>query len=167
MAYELLSSSGLIVSTLDGRNRMAALPDLQTPDLREPPRSRHLIDCAGAQLYVHARSLATVLRVNGEIDAFNADLVARAIRRVSQLRAPLILDLGHLDFLDIVGLRALMTLNHENQEAELHCNVVTGPTLRRLTRVVADHGLLIVDSVPEALQLVADAVNARDADIPS
>jgi anti-anti-sigma factor len=128
---------------------------------REPPRSRYLIDCAGAQLRVHARSLATVLRVDGEIDACNADLVARAIRRVSQLKSPLILDLCHLDFLDIAGLRALITLNHENQEAKLHCSVVSGPTLHRLTRVVADHGLPTVDSVPEALQLVADAVNAR------
>ena len=140
---------------------MAALPDLQTPDPREPPRSRYLIDCAGAQLRVHAHSLATVLRVDGEIDAFNADLVVQAIRRVSRLKAPLILDLCHLDFLDVAGLRALITLSHENQETNVHCSVVSGPTLHRLTRVVADHGLPIVDSVPEALQLVADAVKAR------
>jgi anti-anti-sigma factor len=146
---------------------MAALPDIQTSDLGEPPGSRYLIDCAGAQLRVHASSLAAVLRVNGEIDAFNADLVARAIRRVSQLKAPLVLDVSHLDFLDVVGFRALITLNHEHQQAKQHFNVVSGPTLRRLTRVVANHGLPIVDSVPDALQLVADAVNLRDADIPS
>jgi hypothetical protein len=55
----------------------------------------------------------------------------------------------------------LITLNHEHQQAKLHCNVVGGPTLRRLTRVVTDHGLPLVDSVPEALQLVEDAINAR------
>jgi anti-anti-sigma factor len=140
---------------------MTALPDIRKPDPREPPRCRYQIDCAGAQLLVHARSLATVLRVDGEIDASNADLVVQAIRRFSQLRAPLILDLCHLDFLDLVGLRALITLNHEHQQAKLHCNVVSGPALRRLTRVVTDHGLPIVDSVPEALQLVEDAINAR------
>ena len=70
-----------------------------------------------------------------------------------------------LDFLDMTGLRALISLNRENQEAKLHCNMVCGPTLRRLTRVVADHGLPIVDSVPEALQLIEEA--ASDRDIPS
>jgi anti-anti-sigma factor len=150
---------------------MAALPDLPTPGLREQPRSLYLIDCAGAQLCVHARGLVTVLRVSGEIDASNADLVARVIRRFSQLKAPLVLDLCHLDFLDVAGLRTLITLTHENQEAKLHCKVVTGPTLRRLTRVVADHGLPIVDSVPEALQLVEEAQRntptTPGVDIPS
>jgi anti-anti-sigma factor len=151
----------LLVTTLDGRNHMTALPDTGTPDPREQPRCRYLIDCAGVQLLVHARSLATVLRVDGEIDASNADLIAQAIRRFSQLKAPLIIDLSHLDFLGIAGLRTLITLNHEHQQARLHCNVVSGPGLRRLTRVVTDHGLPIVDSVPEALQLIEDAINAR------
>jgi anti-anti-sigma factor len=107
-------------------------------------------------LVVYVRSLATVLRVDGEIDASNADLVVQAIRRFSQSRAPLILDLSQLGFLDVVGLRALITLDHEHQQDKLHYNVVGGPTLRRLTRVVTDHGLPIVDSVPEALQLVEE-----------
>lgn len=94
-----------------------------TPDLREQPRCRYRIDCAGAQLDVHARSLATVLHFDGEIDASNADLLAQAIRRFSQLKAPLIIDLS--------------------------------------SRVVTDHGFAIVDSVPEALQLIEDAINAR------
>lgn len=150
---------------------MAALPDLPIPGLREQPRSLHLIDCAGARLCVDARGLATVLHVSGEIDASNADLVARVIRRFSRSKAPLVLDLYRLDFLDVAGLRALITLNHENQQAKLQCNVVTGPTLRRLTRVVADHGLPLVDSVPEALQLLEEAQRnastTRGVDIPS
>jgi len=144
-----------------GGNHMTALPNTSIPDLRERPRCRYLIDCAGAQLHVHARSPATVLRVDGEIDASNAHLLAQAIRRFSQLKAPLILDLSQLDFLGVVGLRALIALNHEHQQAKLHCNVVSGPALRRLTHVVSDHGLPIVDSVPEALQLIEDAINAR------
>jgi anti-anti-sigma factor len=150
---------------------MAALPDLPTPGLRGQPGSLHLIDCAGAQLCGDARGRATVLRVSGEIDASNADLVARGIRRFSQPKAPLVLDLSHLEFLDVTGLGVLIRLNRENQKAKLQCNVVTGPTLRRLTRVVADHGLPLVDSVPEALQLVEEAQRntptARGVDIPS
>jgi anti-anti-sigma factor len=140
---------------------MTASPDIRTPHLYGHPRSRYLIDCAGAQLHVHARSLATVLRVDGEIDASNADLVAQAIRRFSKLKAPLILDLSQLDFLAVAGLRALQSLNDEHQQARLHCSVVNGPALRRLTRVVTCHGLPIVESVPVALQLIDDVIRAR------
>jgi anti-anti-sigma factor len=131
------------------------------PDRRGEPRSRYVIDCAGAQVHVHARRLATVLRIEGEIDASNADLVARAIRRFARLKAPLVLDVSQLDFLGSAGLRALLLLNQEHRQARLHCNVVSGAALRRLTRVDTDHGLPVVDSVPEALQNTHDFIHAR------
>ncbi|MEM6108399.1 STAS domain-containing protein [Mycobacterium sp. 050272] len=140
---------------------MTALPFRYATDFRGQPRCRHLIDCAGAQLHVHTRSLATVLRVDGEIDASNADLVGGAIRRYSQLKAPLILDLSELDFLGMSGFRTLLVLNCEHRRARLHWSVVSGARLDRLTRVVPNHGLPLVDSVPEALQLVDDRIQAR------
>jgi anti-anti-sigma factor len=131
------------------------------PDRHEQPRSRYVIDCAGAQVHVHARSLATVLRIEGEIDASNADFVAGAIRRFARLKAPLILDISQLGYLDSAGLRALLLLNEEHRQARLHCSVVSGAALRRLTRVATDHGLPVVDSVPEALQNTHDFIQAR------
>lgn len=125
------------------------------------PRSRYVIDCAGAQVNVHARSLATVLRIEGEIDACNADLVAQVIRRFARLKAPLVLDVSHLDFLGSAGLRALLLANEEHRRAKLHCNVVSGAALRRLTRVVTDHGLPLVDSMPEAMQNTHEFIHAR------
>ena len=151
----------LLTTTHDGRNNMTALPELHKPDLSEQPRSRYLIDCAGAQLHVHARSLATVLRIDGEIDVANADLVGQAIRRFSKLKAPLILDLSHLDFLGLAGFRLLLGIAYEHQQAQLHCSVVGGAALRPITRVLIDHGLPIVDSVPEALEIIADLVRTR------
>lgn len=121
-------------------------------DLRGQPRSRYQIDCAGAQLHVHARSLATVLRIDGEIDAMNADVVAQAIRRFWRLKAPLIVDLSHLDFIGSAGLSALQILNDEHRRAGLHCSVVGGAALRRLTQVLPDHGLPVLHSVPQALR---------------
>lgn len=115
--------------------------DPATPELLGQPRSRYQIDCAGATIHVHARSTATVLRIEGEVDASNADLIAEAVRRFARLRAPLVLDLGCLDFLAGSGLRALLVLNEEQQRAQLRCSVVSGAALRRLTRVVPDHGL--------------------------
>jgi anti-anti-sigma factor len=129
-------------------------------NLRGQPRSRYRIDCAGSRLHVHARSQATVLRLDGDIDASNADLVAEAIRRFSRLNAPLILDLSHVDFLGSAGFSALQTLDEEHRRAALPCTVVGGAALRRLTRVAPDHGLVLVDSVPEALRGMEGVVRA-------
>jgi anti-anti-sigma factor len=131
------------------------------PDRHEQPRSRYVIDCAGARVHVHARSLATVLHIEGEIDASNADFVAGAIRRFARLKAPLVLDISHLGFLGSAGLRMLLLLNEEHRQDRLHCNVVSGAALRRLTRVASDHGLPVVDSVPEALRNTHDLIHAR------
>ncbi|WP_084453931.1 STAS domain-containing protein [Mycobacterium interjectum] len=125
------------------------------------PRSRYVIDCAGAQVRVHARSLATVLSIDGDIDASNADLIAEVVRRFARLKAPLVVDVSRVDFLSSAGLRVLLLLNEEHREAQLHNNVVNGAALRRLTRIVTDHGLPVVDSVPEALQNTHEFIHAR------
>ncbi len=155
------SSIALRTTLLKGENHMTALPDLRTPELLGQPRSRYQIDYGGAQLHVHARSLATVLRIDGEIDASNADVLTQAIRRFSQLKAPLILDLSSLEFLGSAGLEALLVLNDEHQQDQMHCTVVSGVALRRLTQVVPDHGLPTVDSLTQALQHIEDVIRAR------
>jgi anti-anti-sigma factor len=127
----------------------------------EEPRSRYVIDCAGAHVHVHARSLATVLRLEGHVDTSNAELVAQVIRRFARLRAPLVVDVSQLDFLASAGLRVLLLLHEEQRQAQLHCNVVGGAALRRLTRVIPDHGLPVVDSVPEALRRTHDFIHTR------
>jgi anti-anti-sigma factor len=120
-----------------------------------------MADFNGAQLYVYARSLGTVLRVDGEIDASNANQFGQTIRRFARLKTPLILDLSHLDFLSLDGFRALLVLNHEHQQARVHCSVVAGAAMRPLLHIVNDHGLSVVGSVAEALQLIEDIVRAR------
>jgi hypothetical protein len=87
--------------------------------------------------------------------------VAQTIRRFARLKTPLILDLTRLDFLSIDGFRALMVLNHDHQQARVHCSVVAGAAMRPLLHIVKDHGLPVMGSVAEALQLIADIVNAR------
>jgi anti-anti-sigma factor len=121
---------------------MPAIPNKDTSEL---------LDCAGAGLRVHAHNAATVVCVSGEIDASNADRVGEAIRRISRRKAPLILNLSQLDFLGIAGFRALLSLNHEHRQSRLPSSVVTGAVVRRVIGVFPDHGLPIVDSVPEAL----------------
>jgi anti-anti-sigma factor len=126
----------------DGPHHMPAIPDRNAPKL---------LDCAGAGLRVHAHNAATVVCISGEIDAANADRVGEAIRRFSRRKAPLILNLSRLDFLGVAGFRALIALNDEHRQARLPSSVVTGAVVRRVAGVFPDHGLPIVDSVPEAL----------------
>lgn len=120
-----------------------------------------MADFDGARLYVYARSLGTVLRIDGEIDASNANHVAHAIRRFARLKTPLILDLSHLDFLSIDGFRALLVLNREHHDARVHCSIVASSAIRPLLHIVKDHGLPVVGSVAEALQLIEDIVGIR------
>ena len=140
---------------------MAASHITYSKEPRPPSPCRYMADFAGAQMYVYARSLGTVLHVDGEIDAANASLVAEAIRRFGRLGTPLILDFGHLSFISVEGFRALLALNHEHQEARVHCSVVAGPAMRPLLHIVSHHGLHVVGSVPEALQVIEDIVRGR------
>jgi hypothetical protein len=129
---------------------------VDSPDQRHP-RYRYVIDCDGAQLFIYARGLATVLRVDGEIDGFNAARIATEIRRFSEVATPLILDLSRLDFLGIDGFQELLAVTYDHHTAGLHCSIVKGLAMRPLLRIVSDHGLPLVKSVPEALQLIDDA----------
>jgi anti-anti-sigma factor len=132
-----------------------------SPDRIQPDRCRHTVDFNGARLYVYARSLATVLRVDGEIDASNANNIANAIGRLARLKTPLILDLSHLEFLSVDGFRALLVFYRAQQEARVHCSVVAGAAMRPLLRIVGEHSLPTTGSVAEALQLIEDIVGER------
>ncbi|GLB82059.1 hypothetical protein Mkiyose1665_28360 [Mycobacterium kiyosense] len=98
----------------------------------------------------YSRNLATVLRVDGEIDASNAELVGAAVRHAGNAKRPLILDLSHLRFIGMEGFQELLSLSTA-------CSMVSGIAMRPLLRVVSDHCLPLVRSVPEALQLLGDA----------
>ncbi|WP_231983633.1 STAS domain-containing protein [Mycobacterium sp. E2733] len=105
--------------------------------------------------------MATILRIEGEVDASNTDLIAGAIRRFAQLRAPLVLDLAGLDFIAASGLRALLALNEEQRRAGLRCCIVSGVALRRLTQVLPELGLPMADSVPAAVAHIEGVSTAR------
>lgn len=119
------------------------------------------IDCGGAHLHVQARGLATVLRIDGEIDAANANLVAQATRRFVRLRTPLILDVSRVDYLGSAGLRALLLVDDDCRLARLHCSVVGGVALFRLTRLLPGLGLSLADSVPQALERIEQSIRTR------
>lgn len=116
---------------------------------------------ARAHVFVYARCLATVVRIDGEIDAANADDLAEAIRGFARLKTPVVLDLSRLRFVSVEGFRALLVVNDELRKARVHCSVVTGTAIRPLLRIVHDNGLATTGSVPEAFQTIEDNLAAR------
>jgi anti-anti-sigma factor len=78
------------------------------------------------------------LRLEGEIDLSNADLLARALARSSQEGPGVRLDLSRLDFIDVAGLRVLVAAAAGLSAADKSLTL-TGvcPHLRKVLRVCA------------------------------
>src|SRR5262245_13186714 len=107
-----------------GNVNMTASQAIPPPEQHQYRRFRNVIACAGAKVHVRARSIATVLAIDGGIDACNADCFIEAIRRYSRLHAPLVVDLSHADFIGVAGFRALLIINDEHQETDLPWKLV-------------------------------------------
>ena len=140
---------------------MAATNSANSADQHDPPRCRYMAHFDRAHLFVYARNLGTVLRVDGEIDASNAKDLTTAIKNFARLKTPLVLDLSHLNFVSVEGFRALLFLNDELRKSRVYCSVVGGTAVHPLLRIVHHNGLPIADSVPEAFQNLEDMLRAR------
>ncbi|MED5816410.1 STAS domain-containing protein [Mycolicibacterium sp. 050232] len=122
------------------------------PDRLRPVRSTDsaVIDCAGARVSAYVRGPATVLVVEGEIDICNAEQLVAAIRRLTGLDAPFVLDLRAVDFMAVSGFRELLQFAADCDSAHVGWHVVAGEALRPLLRVFADHHLPVVGSTGRA-----------------
>lgn len=140
---------------------MAAIRSAKSADPHDTAQCRYTAHFDRAHLFVYARNLGTVLRVDGEIDASNAKDLTAAIRNFARLKTPLVLDLSHLRFVSVEGFRSLLFLNDELRKARVYCSVVGGAAVRPLLRIVHDNGLPIAGSVPEAFQNLEDILRAR------
>ncbi len=140
---------------------MAAIRSANSADQHAPAPCRYTAHFDRAHLFVYARSLGTVLRVDGEIDASNARELTQAIRNFARLKTPLVLDLSHLRFISVEGFRALLFVNDELRKARVYCSMVGGTAVRPLLRIVHHNGLPIAGSVPEAFQNLEDILRAR------
>lgn len=140
---------------------MAALHSANPADQHDPARCRYTAEFAKAHVFVYARCLGTVVRVDGEIDASNANDLTEAIRSFARLKIPVVLDLSRLRFVSVEGFRALLVVNDELRKARVHCIVVAGTAIRPLLRIVHDNGLATTASVPEAFQTIEDILRAR------
>ena len=140
---------------------MATIRSANSADPHDPTRCRYMARFGRAHLFVYARNLGTVLRVDGEIDASNAKDLTHAIRNFARLKTPLVLDLSQVRFLSVEGFRALLLLNDEFRKARVYCSVVGGAAVQPLLRIVHHNGLSIAGSVPESFQNLDDILRAR------
>jgi anti-anti-sigma regulatory factor len=87
---------------------MAAIRSANSADQHDPARCRYTAHFDRAPLFAYARSLGTVLRVDGDIDASNAKELTQAIRNFARLTTPLVLDLSRLRLISVEGFRVLL-----------------------------------------------------------
>lgn len=132
-----------------------------TDELARRRRRRNTIDCAGARLRVTARSLATVLSLEGDIDLTNAGRLVTAVQRFAKLGVPLVVDCSRTEFIGLAGFRALLVLDQDFHRCGLQWCVVSGAAMRPLLRVSANHGLPLAESIPEALRYIEEDAGER------
>ncbi|MDN4517235.1 MULTISPECIES: STAS domain-containing protein [Mycobacteriaceae] len=124
--------------------------------------SAYALDCGAASVHVYARSVATVLRLHGEIDASNVERVSASLRRFLALRGPLIVDLGAVEFFGLPGIRELLAFNRECQRASVPWALVPGHHVNHMLQVADAHSSLpLADSVVEATQQFVAASGDR------
>jgi anti-anti-sigma factor len=118
-------------------------------------RSRSLLS---AQRY----SRATVVAVNGEIDASNADPMSTDVADFISSGRPLVLDLSGVDFFGVAGFRALMKVADEFTMAGLNWALVTGDAVELVLRVAHRNYLFPrAASMDEALQRLTGSARAK------
>ncbi len=120
-------------------------------------------DFNGTHVRAHAHSRATVVAISGEVDVSNVDLIRARVCRFIAVGPALILDMSNVDFFDVNGIRALLTINRQCTQAGVPWALVTSEAVTLLLDLGdVDDVIPAVDSVAEALQLFAERTRARE-----
>jgi anti-anti-sigma factor len=115
-----------------------------------------VIECRGAWLHRYTRGGVTVLAIGGQIDACNADQIREHAHRYISGSAALVVDMTHVEFFAVQGLRNLMALGERCRKVGLEWVLVGSPSVHRLLRVAdVDRALPIEHSTEAALQRFA------------
>jgi anti-anti-sigma factor len=95
----------------------------------------------------------TVVTVDGELDAANADQLAAYVQRGVRRSKRVILDLRGLEFIGTAGFSALHRINVACSGAHVHWAMVASPAVSRLLRICDPDGTLPV-TAPRAEPLL-------------
>ncbi len=119
-------------------------------------------DCGGARIRAHCRPLATVVTIQGEIDADNVERVAAHLRRFLLGDGPVVLDMSDVSRFTIAGLSLLLSFDDDCCAAGIEWTLVAGPAATGLLSDAAAEDIFpVARSVHEALRALADAIVSR------
>jgi len=119
-------------------------------------------DCGAARVRAHCRHLATVVTIDGEIDAANVERIAVYLRRFLLGNSPVVLDMSEVGSITSAGLSLLLTFDDDCSGAGLEWTLVAGPAVSRfLNDAAARDAFPVAGSVREALRDLADAIVSR------
>ncbi|BBW99109.1 STAS domain-containing protein [Mycolicibacterium moriokaense] len=115
-------------------------------------------DCGGAQVRTVCRQLATVVTVQGTVDATNIErITALAVRSIIAEKA-FILDLSGVDSFSAHELSLLSAVDERCFCSDVDWSLIASePVLRE----VSDLNFPIADSVPDALHQFAESIDER------
>jgi anti-anti-sigma factor len=119
-------------------------------------------DCGRAHIRSHFRHLATVVAIDGEIDAVNVDRVIECARRFVLARDPLVLDMSNVNSFAAEGISLLRDIAEECRAAGVEWMLVPSPAIiDRLRDADYDALFAVSRSVHEALHDFADVIDRR------
>lgn len=119
-------------------------------------------DCGRAQIRSHCRHLATVVTIDGEIDAGNIDPIIGYIRRLLLARDPLVLDLSNVNLSAAECIPLLGTIAEEYRQADVEWTLVASPAVTEVLRASGyETTVPVARSEHEALHSFADGIDRR------
>ena len=121
-----------------------------------------IFDFGGARIRAHCRHLATVVTIQGEIDAANVDRVSEYVRRFALTNNSLVLDLSGVDYFAAAAVTLLYTLDEDYRAAGLEWALVPSHSVNGQLRACDSDAMFpITPSVHQALHEFAELIAAR------
>jgi anti-anti-sigma factor len=105
----------------------------------------------------------TVITVNGELDAANADQLAAYVQRSVARSKRVILDLRDLEFIGTAGFSALLRINVECSGAQVNWAMVPSRAVSRLLRLCDPDGTLPVTTPRAAARRRFNGAEGEDS----
>jgi len=119
-------------------------------------------DCGRARIRSHFRHRATVVTIDGEIDAVNVDQVIECARRFVLAKDPLVLDMSNVNSFAAEGVSLLISVAEDCRAAEVEWVLVPGTaTADLLCDTGYDATFPVARSVHEALRDFTDVIDRR------
>jgi anti-anti-sigma factor len=121
--------------------------------------------CRTAQFSMQWDVSGTLIAVDGELDAANADQLASYVQRVVSRTQRVVLDLRGLEFIGTAGFSALHRINVACSAAQVQWAMAPSPAVARLLRVCDPDGTLPV-TAPTAEPMLAARAAAEHHERP-